>query len=118
VCTLQTSFKDANDWYRTRNVHASEGDWLRPKDAFIASPLSKSQTIAIAICPEYNAVATASDIDDLKTQLEYKQQCFDPLPPSFILNNVVTDFECKVKRPVSFTFSNCGTRLILLTGNV
>jgi len=119
VCALQTSFTDAKDWYCINEVRSPEGDRLQPKGATIASQLTKSQNIAIAICPVYNAVAIASDINrSSEVLLEYRQQGFDPLPPSFVLNATDTAFKCKVKRPVSFSFSDCGTRLILLTGHV
>ena len=35
-----------------------------------------------------------------------------------VLNFTRTVFECKLVKPITFSFSECGTRLILLTGEV
>jgi hypothetical protein len=115
VCGLQTSFEKANDWHR---IEPKEGKLtLRPRETTVASDHTRSKILAITVSPEYNAVALASLGDNSREfLLEFKQQCHEPL--SLVLNFTLASFGCKLVKPITFSFSECGTRLILLTGEV
>jgi len=114
VCGLQTSFDKANDWH---HIEPKEGKLtLRPRETTVASDHTRSKILAITVSPDYNAVALAS-LGDTPREflLEFKQQCHDPLS-QLVLNFTLTSFGCKLVKPITFSFSECGTRLILLTG--
>ena len=117
VCGLETSFKKASDWHR---IKATAGNpTLRPRETTVASDHIRSKILAITVSPlDYNAVALAS-LGDTSREflLEFKQQCHEPLS-SVVLNFTRTSFQCKLVKPITFSFSDCGTRLILLTGEV
>lgn len=115
VCGLHTSFKEADDWHSIETTGGNVS--LVPRGPAVASNNTRSQILAITVSSQYNAVALASPgTNSGQFFLEFKQQCYSPL--SLVLNSIMTSFGCKLIRPISLSFTKCGTRLILLTGNV
>jgi hypothetical protein len=110
---MQTSATDAEDWV---NLNYKAGALcLRPRNKAIASDQSKSNTLAIAAAPKQNVVALAS-IRERKGLLEFKQHCYYPLP--LVLHSVTVSCECNLVKPLSLSFAEGGSRIILLTGEV
>jgi len=71
--------------------------------------------MAIAVSPTHNVVAFASNCEG-RPRLEFKQQCFDPLP--LVLYSITIQCACKLVKPLSLSFAQGGSRVILLTGKV
>jgi hypothetical protein len=71
--------------------------------------------MAIAVSPTHNVVALASNCEG-RPLLEFKQQCFDPLP--LILHSVTIECACQLVKPLNLSFAEGGSRVILLTGKV
>jgi hypothetical protein len=106
---MQTSAPDAEDWVNLGVLR------LRPRNKSIASERSKSKTMAISVSPTHNVVALASNCEG-RPLLEFKQQCFDPLP--LILHSVTIECACQLVKPLNLSFAQGGSRVILLTGKV
>jgi hypothetical protein len=105
-----------SDWYHIRRRPQLE---LQPKVDKIATTLGKC--MAIAVSHKYNAVAvvrTRSDTrGETKGYLEYKQVCYNPLP-LVRLNDDIIPLECELVSPVKLSFSDNGTRLVLINAAV
>lgn len=113
VFSMQTSAKNAEDWI---NLESTSGPLrLRPRDKSIASDRSKSKTMAIAVSATHNMVALVSNCEG-RPLLEFKQHCFDPLP--LVLHSLTIACGRPLVKPLSLSFANGGTRIILLTGKV
>ena len=116
VCGLHTSYKEAEDWHRIDTT--TNSPVLAPRGTSVTSKHTRSQILAITTSPKFNAVALASPSYTAPREflLEFKQQCYYPL--NLVLNSAMVTFGCKLVEPISFSFSKCGTQLILLTAEV
>lgn len=111
--SIKTAAAHIDDWHHIELVSGRLK--LRRKNEAVASKRSRSNTMAIAVSHQHNVVALASDSDG-EPILEVKQQCFYPLP--LVLRAKTLVCSCRLVKPLSLTFSEGGTRLLLLTGNV